>query len=84
MARLKQEEKHHGHQWGLRVGTEIVASTMIGLGLGFFLDRWLDTRPIFLILFAFFGLAAGFINLYQLMVIDVRRQAEKRKGAGNR
>lgn len=80
MTRLKQEEKHHGHQWGLRVGTEIVASTMIGLGIGFFLDRWLDTRPLFLIIFAIFGLGAGFINLYQLMVIDMQKQAQKQHG----
>ena len=79
MAKLKQEDTHHGHQWGLRVGTEIVASTMIGLGIGFLLDRWLDTRPVFLIIFAIFGLAAGFINLYQLMVIDMQRQ----KGDGS-
>ncbi len=76
MPRLKLEEQHHGHQWGLRVGTEIVASTMIGLGIGFFLDRWLDTRPLFLLIFAIFGLAAGFINLYHLMVIDIRRKKE--------
>lgn len=78
MPKLKQDEPHRGHQWGLRVGTEIVASTMIGLGLGFFIDRWLDTRPIFLIIFAIFGLAAGFINLYQLMVVDM----QKRHGGG--
>lgn len=76
MPKLKHEEKHHGHQWGLRVGTEMVASTMIGLGLGFFLDRWLDTRPLFLIVFAVLGLAAGFINLYQLMVIDMQKRDE--------
>ncbi|MDT8376160.1 MAG: AtpZ/AtpI family protein [Mariprofundaceae bacterium] len=74
MTRLKQEEQHQGHQWGLRVGTEIVASTMIGLGIGFFMDRWLDTRPLFLIIFAVFGLAAGFVNLYQLMVVDIKNR----------
>ncbi|NWF38164.1 AtpZ/AtpI family protein [Mariprofundus sp. NF] len=79
MPKLKQEEHHHGHQWGLRVGTEIVASTMIGLGIGFFLDRWLDTRPIFLIVFAIFGLAAGFINLYQLMVVDLQKKNEPKE-----
>jgi len=76
MPKLKQENQHHGHQWGLRVGTEIVASTMIGLGIGFFLDRWLETRPIFLIVFAIFGLAAGFMSLYQLMVIDMHKSDE--------
>jgi len=78
MPKLKQEEEYHGHQWGLRVGTEIVASTMIGLGLGFFLDRWLDTRPMFLIVFAMFGFAAGFVNLYQLMVIDMQKNKDGR------
>ncbi|GAV21240.1 ATP synthase protein I [Mariprofundus micogutta] len=79
MPKLKHEEHHHGHQWGLRVGTEIVASTMIGLGLGFFLDRWLDTRPVFLIVFAIFGLAGGFMNLYQLMVVDLQKKNEASK-----
>lgn len=74
MPKLKHSDKHHGHQWGLRVGTEIVASTMIGLGIGFFIDRWLDTRPLFLIIFAVFGMTAGFINLYHLMVIDMKNK----------
>jgi len=79
MPKLKQNNRHYGHQWGLRVGTEIVASTMIGLGIGFFLDRWLDAGPLFLIIFAIFGLAAGFMNLYQLMVIDMQKN---KKGDG--
>ncbi|HXH72315.1 MAG TPA: AtpZ/AtpI family protein [Mariprofundaceae bacterium] len=54
----------------MRVGIEMVASTMLGLGGGFLLDRWLDTRPLFLILFAIFGMAAGFLNLYHVMVND--------------
>jgi len=71
-------EHQRGYQWGLRVDTEIVASTMIGLGIGFFLDRWLDTRPLMLMMFALFGLSAGFINLYQLMVVKkTDRDAER-------
>jgi len=67
-----RSQRTHGQQWGMRVGMEMVASTMLGLGAGFLLDRWLDTRPAFLILFAIFGMAAGFLNLYQVMVIDQR------------
>jgi len=62
------------HQWGVRVGTEMVASTMLGLGGGFLLDRWLDTRPLFLLLFFLFGVAAGFINLYHVMGLDQQRE----------
>ena len=64
-----------GHQWGLRVGTEMVASTMIGLGAGYLLDRWLGTQPLFLLLLFAFGAAAGFINLYYVLVVDSRRRS---------
>ncbi len=60
-------DKSGGHRWAVRVGTEIVASTMIGLGLGYFLDRWLGTRPWLLLLFFLFGVAAGFLNLYRAL-----------------
>jgi len=43
---------------------------IIGLTIGYFIDQWLHTRPVFLIIFAFFGLAAGSLNLYRMMVID--------------
>ena len=69
MATLKGD-RHAHHLWGLRVGTEIVASTMIGLGIGYMLDKWLGTRPWMLLLFFLFGVIAGFINLYHVMVID--------------
>jgi len=74
MAELNLHEEHNGLQWGLRVGTEIVASTMVGLGIGYYLDHWLDTRPLMLILFAVFGLTAGFINLYHLMVVAPQKK----------
>lgn len=62
-----------GQKWAMRVGIEIAASTMMGLGAGYILDRWLDTRPWFLILFALFGIVAGFVNLYHVMVADQQR-----------
>jgi ATP synthase protein I len=70
-------DRTHGHQWGLRVGTEMVASTMIGLGSGYMMDRWLGTRPLFLLLFFAFGVAAGFINLYYVMVVHDRSQSDQ-------
>jgi len=69
MPQLKGD-RSHGHQWGLRVGTEIVASTVIGLGIGYYIDKWLDTRPIFLLIFFLFGVVAGFLNLYRAVRLD--------------
>ena len=74
MPSLNQEKEQPGHLWGLRVGTEIVASMVIGLSIGYLIDQWLHTRPIFLIVFAVFGLIAGLINLYHILVVQVQKE----------
>jgi len=61
----------------MRVGMEIVASTMIGLGIGYFLDMRFGTRPWFLLLFFLFGAGAGFLNLYHALRPDQPEIAEK-------
>ena len=78
MAKLKGD-RHAHHLWGLRVGTEIVASTVIGLGIGYMLDKWLGTRPWMLLLFFLFGVGAGFLNLYHVMVQE-RQPSEGSEG----
>ena len=76
MSQLKGD-RSHGHQWGLRVGTEIVASTVIGLGMGYYVDKWLDTRPLFLLVFFLFGVIAGFLNLYRVVRLDQEKMSKK-------
>jgi ATP synthase protein I len=76
MSQLKGD-RSHGHQWGLRVGTEIVASTVIGLGMGYYIDKWLDTRPVFLLLFFLFGVIAGFLNLYRVVRLDQEKMGKQ-------
>jgi len=63
-------KKTAGYQWALRIGTELVAATMLSLGIGFILDSWLGTRPWFLLLFFLFGTFAGFLNLYRVISLD--------------
>jgi len=70
MKKFKSGEANAMHRWGIRVGTDLVASTMIGLGAGYLLDQWLGTRPVFLLIFFLFGTAAGFLNLYRVMGLD--------------
>lgn len=47
------------------IGTHMVACTLVGLAIGYYLDKWLDTRPAMLIIFLLVGIAAGFKNMYQ-------------------
>ncbi|MEC9265873.1 MAG: AtpZ/AtpI family protein [Pseudomonadota bacterium] len=55
-----------GLGFALRVGTELVAATGIGVAIGYGLDRWLGTGPWLLIFFLFLGGAAGVTNVYRL------------------
>jgi ATP synthase protein I len=47
----------------MRMSTEFVAAVVIGGGIGWVLDNWLGTSPIFLLIFFFLGTAAGFLNV---------------------
>lgn len=52
---------------GLQVGIELVAGVAGGTLLGFFLDRWLGTGPLLLIVFFMLGAVAGTLNAYRWM-----------------
>ncbi len=51
----------------MRVGVELVAAVVVGLAIGWALDGWLKTRPLFLVLFVFLGGAAGIVNVWRLV-----------------
>jgi len=52
---------------GLRVGVELVSAMIVGVGVGWGLDRWLHTSPFLLILGVFLGGGAGVANIWRLM-----------------
>jgi ATP synthase protein I len=51
---------------GLRAGSEFVSAVIVGLGIGWVLDRALGTNPAFLIVFFLIGVAAGIWNVIRL------------------
>jgi len=56
-----------GAAYAMRIGSELVAALIVGVGLGWLLDRWLGTGPWLMILFFFVGGAAGVMNVYRLV-----------------
>jgi ATP synthase protein I len=48
-----------------QVGLTLVVATVIGLGAGYYLDRWLGTQPWLTLVGLGFGIAAGFVNLFR-------------------
>jgi ATP synthase protein I len=51
---------------GFRVLAEFVAAIVVGTLIGWQLDVWFHTGPIFLIFFLGIGTAAGFVNVYRI------------------
>jgi ATP synthase protein I len=45
------------------VGIAFVLAVGIGFLIGYWLDRWLGTSPLFMLLFFFIGVAAGIVNV---------------------
>ena len=52
--------------FGLRAGVEVVSALVVGIGIGFWLDRWLGTWPWLFLVFFVMGSAAGILNVYRL------------------
>ena len=51
--------------FAFRVGVELVAALVVGGGIGWLLDRWLGTLPLFLIIFFLLGSIAGLLNVFR-------------------
>ena len=48
----------------MRAGVDLVAATMVGLGLGMLCDYMFDSKPFGLIIFLVLGMGAGIKNIY--------------------
>jgi ATP synthase protein I len=49
--------------YGLRIGIEMVIAISLGVAIGIFFDRLLNTSPFLMIFFLFLGFAAGINNI---------------------
>ena len=49
-----------------RVATELVAGVVVGAFIGWALDRWLNTSPLFLLVMFFMGAIAGMLNVWRV------------------
>jgi ATP synthase protein I len=79
-ARLEAARARHGapgdrpgtkdpSPWGMgvRVGVEMLSALMVAVAIGWGLDRWLHTRPLFLAAFVLLGGAAGVLNVWRMV-----------------
>ena len=50
-----------------RVTTELVAGLVVGIFIGWALDKWLGTTPTLMVVFFFIGSAAGMMNVWRAL-----------------
>lgn len=63
--RSAQEDKHRQVQLAWRMVIELVAGLIIGFGIGYALDLFFGTMPVFLVFFILAGFAAGVKTMLQ-------------------
>ncbi len=77
---LKPETSGIGQ--ALRIGVEMVSALVVGVGLGWFLDNLLGTKPWMMIVFIFLGGAAGILNVYRTAMRMMEEFDEDSKDSG--
>lgn len=55
------------------MGISVVVAIVIGIVIGRQLDKWFGTEPWFFFIFLFFGIVAGFRNIYILTKREINR-----------
>jgi len=58
------------------VGIAMVASSFIGLFIGYYLDKWLGTSPWMTLIWLGFGIASGFRNIFILARRALREEGQ--------
>lgn len=56
------------------LGIYFVIATFIGLGIGYYIDSKIGTRPYFTIIFLVLGIATGFLNLFKVLRDQMRKK----------
>lgn len=76
---MKQREKEPLQLLQVGVGTILSSMAVAGFLLGYVTDTYLDTLPIFLLLFGFLGVLGGIMKAHRLLTNVPDHKREKTK-----
>lgn len=60
------------------MGISVAVAIAIGVAMGLQLDKWFKTAPWFFFIFLFFGIVAGFRNVYRISSKEIKRDEADR------
>ena len=61
------------------IGLHLISGIIVGLAIGYFLDKLFNTHYTMTIIFFFLGIASGFYNMYKDAVKYIQK-GEKKQG----
>ena len=61
---------------GMKIASDLIAGVLVGIFIGFNVDKYLETKPLFVIVFVFIGFIAGMANVYR----TAKKMDQSRKG----
>jgi len=64
---------------GIRIGIDLLAGVLFGLGSGILLDRWLGTAPWLLVTMLALGFGAGIRNVIRTAELEQKKYRESQK-----
>jgi ATP synthase protein I len=62
---MNPERKPSGGWSQMGVGSQMVAATFVGAGIGWWLDRLTGWSPVFLVIFFILGSTAGLVSVHR-------------------
>ena len=63
---------------GMKLAVDLLSAVLVGGAIGYVLDDWFETKPLFLALFLVFGGFAGILNVYRsAKENDVKEKEDK-------
>ncbi|MDC3091819.1 AtpZ/AtpI family protein [Rickettsiales bacterium] len=65
---LKHIKNNNAFGLGLKISLDLVVSIIVGILIGLGIDKLFNTKPIFFLIFFILGIAAGFFNIYRLIL----------------
>lgn len=83
---MDEEKKELFRNLGMisSMGISVVVAIAIGVWSGLKLDEWFGTKPWFFYIFMFFGIAAGFRNIFIIAGKEMKRDERNNSGNGPR
>ncbi|HXN06109.1 MAG TPA: AtpZ/AtpI family protein [Nitrospiria bacterium] len=77
MGQRENDPFYQGLSYAARIGIEMVSATLVGAGIGYFIDWKFKTVPWALIAGVLVGSAAGFLNIYRFVQAMEKKESEQ-------